>query len=127
MNSKFSHLGVFLFLVAATSITRGIVFSASAATLDDTLKNLRSLAPQQRKTFLEENARKEGELVWYTSMSLTDFPKIVSAFEKAVPFVKVRANRLSQSTVITKIDTEARAGLFAVDIVGSAPVEICGS
>src|SRR5262245_38468750 len=57
-------------------------------------------------------------------MSLTDFPKIVGAFEKAVPYVKVRANRLSQSSVLTKIDTEARAGLFAVDVIGSAPVEM---
>ena len=124
MSGKFSQFGAFLFVLAAASIVRGIVFPASAATIDDTLKILRSMPPPQRKTVLEGNARKEGELVWYTSMSLTDFPKIVGAFEKAVPFVKVRANRLSQSTVITKIDTEARAGLYAVDVVGSAPVEM---
>jgi ABC-type Fe3+ transport system substrate-binding protein len=38
--------------------------------------------------------------------------------------VKVKANRLTQSTIVTKIDTEARAGLHAVDVVGSASVEI---
>ena len=63
-------------------------------------------------------------MVWYTSMSLTDMPKIVGAFEKTFPFVKIRANRLSQSSVFTKIDTEARAGRFAVDVVASAPVEM---
>lgn len=112
------------FLLTSTIIAFIIVTAAGAATIDDTLKNLRNLPLQQRKTVIEENARKEGEVVWYTSMSLTDFPKIVGAFEKAVPYVKVRANRLSQSSVLTKIDTEARAGLFAVDVVGSAPVEM---
>jgi iron(III) transport system substrate-binding protein len=57
-------------------------------------------------------------------MSLTDFPKILGAFEKTVPFVKVRTNRLSQSSIMPKIDTETRAGHFAVDVVGSAPTEM---
>ena len=73
---------------------------------------------------LEEGARKEGEAIWYTSMSLTDFPKIVGAFEKSHPFVKIRVNRLSQSSIMPKIDTEARAGRYAVDVVASAPMEM---
>jgi iron(III) transport system substrate-binding protein len=124
MSRKGSRFNVLRLLLAGTFIAWHMVLPAGAATIDDALKNLRSLPPQQRKVALEENARKEGELVWYTSMSLTDFPKIVGAFERAIPYVKVRANRLSQSSVITKIDTEARAGLFAVDVVGSAPVEM---
>ena len=124
MIRKLSRIHVPRPLLAIAIIALGVAFPAGAATIDDALKNLRSLSPAQRKAVLEENARKEGEVVWYTSMSLTDFPKIVGAFEKAVPYVKVRANRLTQSTVITKIDTEARAGLFAVDVVGSAPVEM---
>ena len=124
MIRKLSEINVRRLLLTSAFIALGVVVPAGAATIDDALKNLRSLPPAQRKAVLEENARKEGELVWYTSMSLTDFPKIVGAFEKTVPYVKVRANRLSQSSVITKIDTEARAGLFAVDVVGSAPVEM---
>ncbi len=124
MNRRFSGFNGLRLLATSTFIALRIVIPAGAATIDDVLKNVRGLPPQQRKAVLEENARKEREVVWYTSMSLTDFPKIVGAFERAVPYVKVRANRLSQSTVITKIDTEARAGLFAVDVVGSAPVEM---
>jgi iron(III) transport system substrate-binding protein len=97
---------------------------AHGATVEEVVKSLRALSPAQRKTVLEEGARKEGETVWYTSMSLTDFPKIVGAFEKTVPFVKVRTNRLSQSSIMPKIDTETRAGHFAVDVVGSAPMEM---
>lgn len=95
-----------------------------AASVEDALKNLRAATPAQRKTLLEQGARKEGELIWYTSMGLTDFPKIVSAFEKSSPYVKVTTNRLAQSSLMPKIATEARAGRFAVDVVGSAPVEM---
>lgn len=94
------------------------------ATTEDAAKLVRNLSPVQRKGVLEDGARKEGELIWYTSMSLTDFPKIVGAFEKTYPFVKVRTNRLSQSSIMAKIETEARAGLFAVDLVASAPMEM---
>lgn len=117
---RFSHLfrqASLFFLLASTA-------PVAAATVEDVTKNLRSLSATQRKAVLEEGARKEGEVIWYTSMSLTDFPKIVGAFEKTVPYVKVRTNRLSQSSVMPKIETEARAGRFAVDVVASAPMEM---
>jgi iron(III) transport system substrate-binding protein len=95
-----------------------------ALTLDEVVKKIQGLTPAQRKAALEEGARKEGEMVWYTSMSFTDYPKIVGAFEQAVPFIKVKPNRLSQSTLFPKIDTEARAGRFIVDVVSSAPTDM---
>ncbi len=95
-----------------------------AATVDEVVKSLRSVNGAPRRTLLEDGARKEGEVNWYTSMSLTDFPKIVGAFEKSYPFVKIRTNRLSQSSIMPKIETEARAGRYAVDLVASAPVEM---
>lgn len=97
---------------------------SAAASVEDAIKSLRNLNTTQHRSTLEEGARKEGEIIWYTSMSLTDFPKIVGAFEKAFPYVKIRTNRLSQSSLMPKIDTEARAGRFAVDVVASAPVEM---
>jgi hypothetical protein len=33
-------------------------------------------------------------------MGLTDFPKIVGAFEKTFLYVKIRTNRLSQSSLM---------------------------
>src|SRR5262245_48203739 len=117
MNCLLHRAGVILVILFCAA-------PAQSATVDEVVKSVRSLAPAQRKAVLEEGARKEGEVIWYTSMSLTDFPKIVGAFEKAVPHVKVRTNRLSQSSVMPKIETEARAGRFAVDVVASAPMEM---
>jgi iron(III) transport system substrate-binding protein len=98
--------------------------SAVSATREEILQQVRNLAGAQRRVALLEGAKKEGEMVWYTSMSFTDYPKIVGAFEKAFPSVKVNTSRLSQSTIFTKVDTEAKAGRFIVDVVGSAPTEI---
>ncbi|HEY1235729.1 MAG TPA: extracellular solute-binding protein [Candidatus Binatia bacterium] len=112
---------IFVIMLDAWSFGAGL---SRSATVDDALKNIRNLSSKQRKTTVEEGARKEGEVLWYTSMSLTDFPKIVGAFEKTFPYVKIRTNRLSQSSVIPKIETEARAGHYAVDVVGSAPMEM---
>ena len=113
-----------LALLFASSAVTLLTAAGYSATVEDVVRALRALPPAQRKSVLEDAARKEGELVWYTSMGLTDFPKILAAFEKAFPFVKVKATRLTQSSIFTKIDTEARAGHFAVDVVASAPVEI---
>lgn len=117
------------YLKSLPSVLVGILLlscgaSVHSATVDEVSKGLRQLPPAQRKAQLEAGARKEGELIWYTSMSLTDFPKIVGAFEKTAPYLKVRTNRLSQSSIMAKIDTEARAGRFMVDVVASAPMEM---
>jgi iron(III) transport system substrate-binding protein len=112
------------FLLVIALIALSHVTAVQGATVEDVVKTIRNLAPAQRKTVLEDGARKEGEIIWYTSMSLTDFPKIVGAFEKTFPYLRVNTNRISQSSVMAKIETEARAGRFAVDIVGSAPTEM---
>ena len=97
------------------------VFAASA---DEVIKKAGALSAVQRKTFLEEGAKKEGELVFYTSLSLTDYPKIMPYFEKSYPFIKTNTYRSTPSGLFTKADTEALAGKYAVDVIGSAPVEM---
>ena len=95
-----------------------------AATTEEVIKKAAALSATARKTFLEEGAKKEGELVFYTSLSLTDYPKIMPHFEKTYPFIKTNTYRSTPSGVLTRIDTEARAGRYAADVVGSAPVEM---
>src|ERR1051325_4459857 len=96
----------------------------NAETVAEVIKKAASLSGAQRKAFLEEGAKKEGEMVFYTSLSLTDYPKILPHFEKSYPFIKTNTYRATPSGVFNKVDTEARAGRFAVDVIGSAPVEM---
>jgi iron(III) transport system substrate-binding protein len=97
---------------------------SSAATVEEVVKKAAGLSAAERKTYLEEGAKKEGEIVFYTSLSLTDYPKILPHFEKSYPFIKTNTYRATPSGLYTRVDTEARAGRFAADVVGSAPVEM---
>jgi ABC-type Fe3+ transport system substrate-binding protein len=112
-------------------IVFSILFAASflpcvshAATTDEIIKKAAALTGPQRKSFLEEGAKKEGEMIFYTSLSLTDYPKIMPYFEKSYPFIKTNTYRALPSGVFNKVDTEARAGRFAADVIGTAPVEM---
>jgi iron(III) transport system substrate-binding protein len=110
-----------IFIVCFASLCSSAGHAASA---DEVVKKAAGLSGAQRKAFLEEGAKKERELVFYTSLSLTDYPKIMPHFEKSYPFIKTNTYRSTPSGVFTRVETEARAGRFAVDVVGSAPVEM---
>jgi iron(III) transport system substrate-binding protein len=65
-------------------------------------------------------AKKEGELYWYTSMSVGDHTKFVELFNKKYPFITVKVRRASGERLITLIQTEHRAGRHLFDVaVGS--------
>ena len=95
-----------------------------AASVEEVVKRAAALTGAERKNFLEEGAKKEGEIVFYTSLSLTDYPKILPHFERAYPFLKTNTYRATPSGLFTRVDTEARAGRFAADVIGSAPVDM---
>lgn len=107
-------LGMFEMCSAAT---------ADAATAAEVVKKLQTLAPAQRRSALEDGAKNEGQVVIYTSVSLTDYPKILAAFEQSYPYIKTNAFRSTPSGVLRRADTEAKAGRHAVDVVATAPVE----
>lgn len=95
-----------------------------AATAEETVKKIATFPPAERKLYLEDGARKEGQLVFYTTLSLTDYPKIITAFESRYPYIKTNTYRSTPSGVFTRLETEARAGRYAVDVVGAPPVEM---
>jgi iron(III) transport system substrate-binding protein len=66
---------------------------------------------------LIEAAKKEGELVYYTTMTLDQSKQTVDRFEKKYPFIKVTLFRTGGGPLLNKITTEARGGRFAWDVV----------
>src|ERR671923_1626166 len=64
-----------------------------------------------------EAAKKEGEVVYYTTMTLDQSKQTVDRFEKKYPFVKVTLFRTGGGPLLNKIFTEARGGRFAWDVV----------
>src|SRR3954469_8273659 len=68
---------------------------------------------------LIEAAKKEGKVVWYTSIDLSVSEKIAGAF-KAKYGVEVRVERTGAERVFQRIGQEYASNVFAVDIANSS-------
>jgi iron(III) transport system substrate-binding protein len=66
---------------------------------------------------LIENAKKEKKLLWYTALTLSDAGMLTQHFEQKYPFIKTETLRLGTDQLLTKIQTEARAGAFRADVI----------
>src|SRR3989338_10826910 len=64
-----------------------------------------------------EGAKKEGEVVWYTTMTLDQSKQVVDAFQKKYPFIKPTLFRTGGGPMLNKIMTEVRGGRHAWDIL----------
>jgi iron(III) transport system substrate-binding protein len=71
---------------------------------------------------LIEAAKKEGQLNWYTSMSVVDHTRYLELFNKRYPFIKVNVRRVGGERLVTIITTEHRAGKTLFDAVISSGV-----
>ena len=71
---------------------------------------------------LIEAAKKEGQLNWYTSMSVVDNTRYLELFNKKYPFIKVNVRRVGGERLVTIITTEHRAGKTLFDVVISSGV-----
>src|SRR5919106_4101418 len=67
---------------------------------------------KDRQSKIEEGAKKEGEIVWYTSLAVEDSSQVVQLFEKRYPFVKVKLTRLTSERVLQRYLAEFQAGRF---------------
>ncbi|MBI3062630.1 MAG: extracellular solute-binding protein [Deltaproteobacteria bacterium] len=64
-----------------------------------------------------EDAKKEGEVVWYTTMTLDQSKQVVDAFQKKYPFIKPTLFRTGGGPMLNKIITEVRGGRHAWDVL----------
>jgi iron(III) transport system substrate-binding protein len=78
---------------------------------------LRSSAPAATTDALLEGAKREGEVVYYASMNLSEANALIGEFEKRYPFVKVRLNRTGSEKLLTRVLTEARAKRNLADVI----------
>jgi iron(III) transport system substrate-binding protein len=66
---------------------------------------------------LIEAARKEGEIVWYTTMSSDQSNVFMARFQQKYPFLKPSIIRLGGSALLSRIVTESKAGKNFFDVV----------
>lgn len=70
----------------------------------------------ERQQLLEEGARKEGKLLWYTSLIIENYARpMADAFRQKYPYVNVEIVRLDGDELATRVTEEASARRFQAD------------
>src|ERR1700687_3462918 len=92
--------------LAASSLLASVASSAPPAS---------AVTPQ-----LIEAAKKEGKIVYYTSIDLPVAERIAKAFESKYPDIAVRVERTGAERVFQRIGQEYASGIHAVDVVNSS-------
>jgi iron(III) transport system substrate-binding protein len=69
-------------------------------------------------------AKKEGQVVFYTSLQTDDAEKLVKGFQAVFPEIKVQLNRKSSSGILTQYLTEAKAGKILADVLESGGLDL---
>jgi iron(III) transport system substrate-binding protein len=105
-------------------ISRRAVLQGSAALATGTVfaSPLRAAAPPASAITpqLIEAAKKEGKVVWYTSVDLKLAQRIGKAFEAKFPGVQCRVERTGAERVFQRIGQEYSSNIHAVDVVNTS-------
>ena len=64
-----------------------------------------------------EAARKEGKVVWYTSLVLPSAEKVAKLFEAAYPGIKVEVHRTGSQRILQRVMQELQANIKNADVV----------
>ncbi len=64
-----------------------------------------------------EAAKKEGKVVWYTSLVLPSAEKVAKLFEAAYPGIKVEVHRTGSQRILQRVMQETQANLKIVDVI----------
>jgi len=64
-----------------------------------------------------EAAKKEGKVVWYTSLALVTAEKVAKTFEAAYPGIKVEVHRTGSQRVLQRLLQEIQANIKNADVV----------
>lgn len=110
---KFSIL-LLTFLVFSAII---VVRPGDSRTVEEVISSLRGLSPEARQERLEEGARTEGKAVYYGTIQEDDARQLLNGFKRKYPFLQTGHLRLSNTRLLGKISTEAKAGRYETDVI----------
>src|SRR3990170_1976357 len=74
----------------------------------------------QSASQLIEAAKKEGKVVWYTSMAIDTSKPLLDAFLKEYPFIKADLVRAGEEQLMNRMLSETRAGQWFFDAVSTS-------
>ena len=98
----------------------GVISSSAAQT--KSMAELANYRGADREEMLKAGAKKEGKLVWYTS--LTAHRDIANVFEAKYPGVKVETYRAGPTDLSRRLLTEAEARRSIADLIETTPATL---
>ena len=101
-------------LKGSTALTIGTMFAAPARAEAPAAT---AITPQ-----LVDAAKKEGKIVWYTSLDLPVSEKVARAFEAKYPGISVGVERTGAERVFQRVGQEYASRVYAADVVQSSDV-----
>ncbi|MFC1814448.1 extracellular solute-binding protein [Thermodesulfobacteriota bacterium] len=110
-------LNRYLFVFTLTAIFLLPSIAVSAPDKPSTVAELTLYKGADRQQILEEGARKEGKLTFYTTSTWA--PPLVKAFQKRYPYIRVEIWRASSSMLVPRIIEEYKVGKHIFDVVES--------
>ncbi|MBI4525629.1 MAG: extracellular solute-binding protein [Deltaproteobacteria bacterium] len=75
---------------------------------------------EKRREAIVEAAKKEGKLQIYALLVISDHMQIIQRFKEKYPFIDVQLYRGTSERLYNRIETEARANTYLVDVIGVA-------
>jgi iron(III) transport system substrate-binding protein len=106
------------------NVSRRTVLKGSGAVLAGAAFSTRVMAsapaPEPVTTALVDAARKEGQVIYYTSTDLPVAEKLAKAFEAKYSGIAVRVERTGAERVFQRIGQEYSSNIHAVDVVNSS-------
>ncbi len=108
-------------LIDAMIVTFFAVLGAGvhASSVEERLDQVNRLADKARTEALEQEARKEGEIVWYAAMASDRASELIKAFEGKYPFLKVRFQPGGASRQIELLMVEHRTKKQRADVINT--------
>ena len=81
------------------------------------INQVNSLSEDQRSQTLLEEAKKEGQVYWYTDMQPRNAEEVLRLLNERHPFLKIEVVRLGRERLVNRLTTEYRAAKFIPDVV----------
>src|SRR5512147_2948377 len=75
---------------------------------------------------LINGAKKEGQVVFYASMEAPSAQRLVAAFERRHPYIKVDPTRIGSERMATRLIAEAQARKVRADVVHQSAFDFYG-
>ena len=101
---------------------RTLLKASSAVALTAFASPIKAAAPEASSITpaLIESAKKEGKVVWYTSVDLMVAEKIAQAFQAKYPGITAQVERSGAERIFQRIGQEVSSNLRTVDVVNSS-------